>query len=274
MLTFDAFSFYNELDLLELRLNELSDVVDFFVISEATRTHVGNPKRLYYRDNKERFAEFEDKIIHVIVDDMPIAPADIENERGANWLESDYQRSDNWVRERFQRNAIMRGLVDADPDDMIIIGDADEIMRASAVEWAKDNIDKGSIAIGQTMYSYYLNVRSSIPWWGSKVIQKKNITTPSEDRFHTLLPQGYSDGGWHWNFIGNAEAIRLKIRSYAHSEFDTPDILLKVDERLNNLQDVLGRKDLYWPVPIDETFPKYLVDNQDKFSHLIYKVNE
>ena len=275
MLTFDAFSFFSELDLLEIRLHELCSTVDYFVLVEANRTHTGNPKRLYYQDNKKRFAEFEDQIVHVVVDTMPISPDDIQaclSSKDREWIESGYQKEDNWVRERYQRNMIMEGLKYANPEDMIIIGDADEIVRASTVEWAKNNIQNGSIAVEQIMYSYYLNVRSvSIPWWGSKIIQKKNISTPSEDRFHTLHPQSAFNGGWHFNFLGDVDAIRYKIRSYAHQEHNTLDNLFKVDERLANLQDVLGRQDKYEVVPLSDTFPQYVLDNQDRFSHLIHK---
>jgi beta-1,4-mannosyl-glycoprotein beta-1,4-N-acetylglucosaminyltransferase len=273
MLTFDAFPFFNELDLLEIRLNELSSVVDYFVLVEANRSHVGNPKVLYYDMNCKRFEKFWDKIIHVVVKDMPVMPEEVQaalSSKDREWIASGYQREDNWVRERYQRNAIMRGLEIAEPDDIVIIGDADEIVKASTVEWAKENIQNGSIAVSQTMYSYYLNVRSSIPWCGSKILQKKNITTPSEDRFHTVYPQSI-DGGWHYAFMGGANAIRLKMRSYAHQEYNTADNLFKVDERLSKLEDVLGRNDRYWKVPLDNTFPQYVLDNQDRFSHLLYK---
>jgi beta-1,4-mannosyl-glycoprotein beta-1,4-N-acetylglucosaminyltransferase len=273
MRVFDCFPFFMELDLLEIRLHELSPVVDFFVLVEATTTHSGNIKRLYYQTNKERFAEFEDKIIHVVVDDMPRYPEELQaalSSKDKEWIAGGYQKEDNWVRERFQRNAIMRGLVDADPDDIVIIGDADEIVSAFAVNLALDIIEDGDIAVQQTMYSYYLNVRSSIPWCGSKILLKKNITTPSEDRFHTVYPQNI-EGGWHFAFMGGADAIRYKIRSYAHAEYNTADVLFKVEERLSKLQDVLGRQDRYWVVPLDNTFPKYVLDNQDKLSHLIYK---
>jgi len=250
-------------------------MVDYFVLVEATKTHTGNPKRLYYQDNQKRFAGYEDQIVHVIVDNMPISPDEIQaslSSKDREWILTGYQTEDNWVRERFQRNMIMEGLKYANPEDMIIIGDADEIVKASAVDWAEKNIQNGSIAVGQTMYSYYLNVRSiSITWWGSKIIQKKNISTPSEDRFHTPHPQTIENGGWHFNFMGDADAIRYKMRSYAHQEFNTLDNLFKVDERLSKLQDVLGRQDRYEVVPLDNTFPQYILDNQDKFSHLIYK---
>jgi len=275
MRVYDCFSFFNELDILEIRLNELYDYVDFFVLTEATRTHTGNSKVLYYDMNCKRFEKFWDKIIHVVVKDMPIMSEEIQaslSSKDREWILSGYQKEDNWVRERYQRNQIMRGLEFADPDDIVIIEDADEIVKPSTVEWSKANIQNGSIAVGQYMYSYYLNVKCSIPWWGSKIIQKKNISTPSEDRFHTPHSQMIENGGYHLNFMGGADAIRLKMRSYAHAEYATLDNLFKVDERLANLQDVLGRQDKYTVVSIsDTTHPKYVVDNLDKFEHLIYK---
>ena len=71
---FDCFPFYDELDLLEIRLNILNDVVDYFVLTEATRTFTGKPKPLHYDNNKVRFKKFEHKIRHVIVDDTEFKP--------------------------------------------------------------------------------------------------------------------------------------------------------------------------------------------------------
>jgi beta-1,4-mannosyl-glycoprotein beta-1,4-N-acetylglucosaminyltransferase len=68
---FDGFTFFNELDLLELRLNELAGHVDFFVLVEAPMTFQGKPKPLFYAENQARFAAFRDKIIHLVIDDMP-----------------------------------------------------------------------------------------------------------------------------------------------------------------------------------------------------------
>ena len=70
-MVYDCFQFFNELDILKIRLNVLSPVVDKFVISEATETFSGLPKPLYYEENKEMFREFEDKIIHQVVTDIP-----------------------------------------------------------------------------------------------------------------------------------------------------------------------------------------------------------
>ena len=51
----DCFIFYNELEILNVRLHELYDVVDNIIIAEATTTHTGKPKPLYYLENKELF---------------------------------------------------------------------------------------------------------------------------------------------------------------------------------------------------------------------------
>lgn len=108
---FDCFPFFNELDVLEIRLTELDPLVDYFVIVEATLTHTGKPKPLYFDENRGRYNRFSRKIIHVVVDDLPSEP------------------SDHWGREISQRQAIMRGLELARPDDRIITSDCDEIPK-------------------------------------------------------------------------------------------------------------------------------------------------
>ena len=71
-MVYDCFQFFNELDILKLRMHVLNDVVDKFVISEATVTFSGEKKPLYFQENREMFREFEDKIIHKVVDDTPM----------------------------------------------------------------------------------------------------------------------------------------------------------------------------------------------------------
>ncbi|MBY0430568.1 MAG: N-acetylglucosaminyltransferase, partial [Rhodospirillales bacterium] len=114
MRVFDCFSFFNEFDVLEIRLHELQGVVDRFVLVEADRTHAGQPKPLYFHENRQRFAAFLDRIEHVVVRDMP-------------------EGDDPWRRERFQRDCITRGLGGAGPDDLVMVSDVDEIPRAAFV---------------------------------------------------------------------------------------------------------------------------------------------
>ena len=67
---YDCFTFFNELELLELRWHELAGVVDRFVIVEATKTHSGRLKYPHYRDDQARFNPFHGQIIYIIVDDI------------------------------------------------------------------------------------------------------------------------------------------------------------------------------------------------------------
>jgi beta-1,4-mannosyl-glycoprotein beta-1,4-N-acetylglucosaminyltransferase len=278
MAVYDCFPFRNELDLLDLRLHELDKVVDTFVLVEATRTFTGIPKPLYYDENKERFAEFSHKIIHIIVDDMPMTRTELANSLSGDdmrWIASKYQEGEHWIRDRYQRNQIMQGLVVASPDDIIVISDADEIVRSSILENIEDTICDGSNAVHQYLNSYYLNVTcTNMPWWGSKIIRKKFIWTPCEVRFHTPPCRFIEDGGWHYNYFGGAENILVKIQSFAHSEFNIPEVanMNSIQDRLNRRVDVLGRLYEYAVIDMDEhNTPKYVLENLDKFEKYIYR---
>ena len=118
---YDCFSFFNELDLLEIRLTTLDKVVNKFVLVESHYTHTGQPKPLYYAENINRFSKFNEKIIHIIADDFPDIP-------GATYREM------AWIRENWQRNAILRGLPkNVKDNDYLIIADLDEIPRPDAI---------------------------------------------------------------------------------------------------------------------------------------------
>src|SRR5690606_38718308 len=116
---YDAVIFFNELELLKIRFEELYDVVDHFVVVEGSLTFTGNQKPLYFAENRHLFSRFEDKIIYVLVEDFPPAT-------------SDPQR-DSWTREIHQRNGIIRGLCNCADEDVIIISDTDEIPRREVI---------------------------------------------------------------------------------------------------------------------------------------------
>src|SRR5687767_9061046 len=113
---FDCFTFFNELELLEIRLHELSDVVDFFVLAESHTTFSGRPKSLYYEESKRRFSDYQDRIIHVV--------------------SSDLETDDAWAREEHQRNSLLHGLRNCLPDDIVMVSDVDEIPKREAVKRA------------------------------------------------------------------------------------------------------------------------------------------
>ena len=139
---FDCFTFFNELDLLEVRLNELAPVVDVFVIAEATRTFTGKEKPLYFKENSARFAPFLDRMVHVVVDDFP-------------------DTSSSWTREIHQRDCVRRGLASAGPEDILLLSDVDEIPRAGSVAQMLDDPPGPNevICFELDWHAFYFNVR-------------------------------------------------------------------------------------------------------------------
>src|SRR4051812_8686559 len=184
-MVYDIFPFFNELDVLDIRLHELDGVVDRFVLAEADKTHQNHPKPFYFEQNKQRFEKFADKIIHVKVTDMPDGP-------------------DAWVRENHQRNALRRGLAECKADDVIILSDADEIPRAAQVAELRDA--PGIKVFAQKFYYYYLNCLDvTETWLGSRMLFFRDLGEPQSKR---LAPGTVvNDGGWHFSFLGGTEQV-------------------------------------------------------------------
>ncbi|MBP2302746.1 tetratricopeptide repeat protein [Azospirillum picis] len=201
---FDCFQFHNELELLEVRLAELSGVVDRFVLVEATYTHAGDPKPLHYADNRARFAAYADKIIHVVVADDPGGFA--------------------WQREAHQREAIARALEGCDASDLIIVGDADEILRAPVVERLRHEIAGGDdlFAPQLDIFLYFLDLKSPEPWVSVAAAPWNLIRRIGPNRARYLAKQGIGkvvpDAGWHFTWMGGIERFRAKLESFAHRE--------------------------------------------------------
>ena len=283
---YDCFSFFNELDLLEIRLNVLKDVVDRFVLVEATRTHTGSPKPLYYEENKARFAAFSDKIIHVVVDDFSAAD-------GART-----PREKAWSIENIQRNAIAKGLADARTDDTILISDLDEIPDPKSVRKAVGL--PGVTRLGLMQCNYFLNFHNyTSPEWtlstqalsygtfcdpktyaGFKynefVVRAVNgVPSASAIRF-LRSDRTLHRAGWHFSYQGGVEMISRKIRSIAHTEFDTEQThsVPWIEERIRNGEDVFMRGDRFFAEPLDERFPRYVVEHADRYAAMIFKVDD
>jgi beta-1,4-mannosyl-glycoprotein beta-1,4-N-acetylglucosaminyltransferase len=274
-LVYDCFTFFNELDLLEIRLNVLSSIVDRFIIVEADRTHSNQPKPLFFEQNKSRYSEFLDKIIYIKLTEYPI-------------LET------SWTLENYQRNMIMEGLINCAPDDIILISDLDEIPNPDVIKNYKKN---GVFQLQQDMCCYFLNYRNILQkyWHGTRILTYndilKNITenhsysysntfietlnqgcTPTKIRMIKDFPV-IKNGGWHFSYLGGIEQLKYKIKSFGHQEFNN-------EQFLND--DILKRKikygvDFFHPkdhrfIPMKITtkyLPEYIVKHHNKYINLL-----
>jgi beta-1,4-mannosyl-glycoprotein beta-1,4-N-acetylglucosaminyltransferase len=262
----DCFIFYNELDLLTYRLNLLSDIVDYFVIVEATHTFVGKEKPLFFHENKHLFEIFNSKIIHIIVDDFPYKYSNIN-----------INKDDVWKNEYFQRNAISRGInsiKDLSQNDVIIISDSDEIPDPRTLY----KIKRGNIVVSHNtlemdFYYYNLNTRFEMKWPLCKIISYKKYNELNISCNDIRNGQNVSkilNGGWHLSFFGDKFFIQNKIQNFSHQEFNNSNYtdLKKIENRVNGSNDVFDRKNKIYKIKIEHN--RYLPIGYNKFLNKYY----
>ncbi|MEM8700675.1 MAG: hypothetical protein AAGF82_02530 [Pseudomonadota bacterium] len=269
MMLYDCFVFHNEFDLLEIRLREMGDLVDRFVLVEADQTQRGSPKPFFFDENRERFSAWKDKIVDLQVrfpDELPPALGVYKN-----------RRKKDWERENYQRNCIARGLETCRPDDLILLSDVDEIIRADVLDRVlSQKLHKGRLLVfEQSLHKHHLNRIVPGKTWllGSRMIEKKYLTTPQQLRrtkarmtkksyVPDLMTQPFlrirnnnlsgisrpvkviADAGWHFSSMGGIEAFRTKLESVVHGQtVDTSDILKLYERELVGTQ-LIGSADL------------------------------
>ena len=207
---YDCFMFFDELDLLEIRLEELYPVVDRFVLCEALKTFSGKPKDLVYAANKSRYARFQDKIEHIVCD----LPAD----------------GSSWQREHAQRKAMGRALQNLQPEDYIFISDCDEIPERStvgkAIQVLKDNPSYvGPLTLTYQLYYGKLTHKVVKPEDHYRI--RSTIVVPAPlfsgdcqeyKQYRAQYAFSYL-GGWHFSYLGDASRIIKKIESLFPEEW-------------------------------------------------------
>lgn len=257
MKIFHGFTFFNELELLTLKFEELWDVVDVFLLIESPLTFSGLKKPLCFQDHRDMFKTYHEKIYHV-VQQVPIGP-------------------DPWLREKFQRNVILNitRKLSTSGDDVLINSDMDEIVSASSVRrWLAGETDFKPTALMMRMYYYYLNnFAVDSPWAGGKIMRVNDdiSQTLSELRYNDTLPV-IDNGGWHFSFLGDTSRIQTKVLSYAHNDlFHFVSDTSKVKECLKTGQDLFDRGILFKRVEIDETYPEYIRQNPSLWNDFVMK---
>jgi beta-1,4-mannosyl-glycoprotein beta-1,4-N-acetylglucosaminyltransferase len=217
---YDCFPFYNEVDLLRLRMAYLEDVVDGFVAVEAYQTHAGQPKPLYLAKEGPRDLREHPKLsMHAV--DLPVGFSD-------------------WERDHHQRNSIGEALRarGVQPDDLVLVSDVDEIPAHSAIARAEEALaaarERTLLIFEQRLFYFRLNYElvwsRKMPWLGTAAARFAHMrsanglrTTGRNTRGrHT---QGFDrearvfrvpQAGWHFSYLGGDEFLRQKLA--AHEE--------------------------------------------------------
>ena len=226
---YDCFTFFNELDLLDIRLNVLNDYVDKFVLVESPYTHSGFKKQLFFKENKYKFEKFKDKIVTFEY----VPQAEILENKPNNFT---------WILENLQRNSILNALLtqkSINNDDIVVVSDVDEIPDPIVLRNIVDAVSNNNYTIRliQKMHYYYLDCLDigSLDWGfevGSYVTRFENLMRYSPQCFRDSRNiQLYANCGWHFSYLGGIDAIVNKIQSFAHAELNKLEFIDKEEIR-------------------------------------------
>lgn len=269
----DCFTFFNEIELLQIRLELLYNYVDKFVIVEANLTHSGNHKSFIYKDNIQLFEKYKDKITYIPVslDKTELTIAEVDKYDPNNG---------SWILENQQRNAIIYGLNDAELNDVVLIGDLDEIPSIEVLQYLREHPLSAPMSLIQLFHYYYMNCQNigyDRNWNGTVVVPYDPNTF--------MMPQYYRDyrntfnridnGGWHFSYLGGVDRIKSKIESFAHTELNKDQFKDKdwLEFSINNGMDIFNRPGVSYRYVPEHEYPEYLRKIFTIYPQLIKKFN-
>lgn len=249
----DAFIFFNEQTTLDFRLRYLSEVVDIFVIVESNFTFTGDRKGYYSGKVIESLPRDIARKVRLIKVDTTTMCKDSNN--------------DNWEREFYQRNMILQGLYSIDEDDFIMISDVDEIPNRIIINQLMKNFpEAGGLNICMDMFYYsatnhmYEHGKPHI-WSFPKMIKAHKLKLPQTIRMNAREYPAVMQAGWHLSYMGGYDAILKKIKSYAHQENNTLDIISELNKNLSDNSDLFGRNYTFRPYN-KQLLPALMQDNE------------
>ena len=261
--------YWDEDLLLDLRMNILNKVVDYFVIVEGNKTWQNNTKKFKFKI--EKFKKFKKKIIYVKVNDLP---------DGKN----------PWLRENFQRNCISRGLQKAREEDLIMISDLDEIPNPSVIKLFKATMKYA--VFQQKLYYYKLNLQSETDplWLGTRICIKKYLKSPQwlrELKFKKRpfwridklrLNNIIDNGGWHFCNLKSPKKLLYKYKNVCETndQFIFKNKIPKrylnentIKKNIKKRSSIIGRNEQFNVKKLDNSFPSYLIKNKKFYSKWI-----
>ena len=261
----DCITFFDNNFMFDFRYNVLKDFVDFFVICESKYDHRNKEKKSNFINqnyfNKEKIKYF--------------------------LLEEPFPKKNNiWENQAFQREYLLKKLNNFEDNDYIFFSDPDEIPNPNLLK--NFYLKKKYGIFFQNCFNYKFNLfnKYETPWEGTRVCMKKNLKSidfmrqkvRSKNINYSFLRfdkerniQIFKDGGWHFNNVMSPEKISLKLRTFAHSEYaDSKYSSIEiVKKKIEKKIDLFERGHKYEKIPLDNNFPKYLIDNQFKYKDYI-----
>lgn len=281
---YDCFLFFNEIDLLDIRLNLMYNYVDKFIISECDTTFSGIKKGFNFEYHRYKFSKFEDKIIYVkhydsgeyvnIKNIYEGRKGEIMDKILSNYnIIKDTPETDNgkshWCRDYLHRAYVELGMDVCNDDDIIIFSDLDEMPNPDKLV-----LDGGSYVLNQRNMIYYMSMENKTDkWYGSFITKYSNIRNNSlgiirRDRIKNF--KILDDAGWHLTFMGGVNRVSQKLMSYAHQEYNNTTTHNKIQSSLKNGVDILGRGISINRIKLDDYYPSWMIKFiEEKYDYLL-----
>lgn len=269
-MVYDVVSYNGEAELLDLRLNVLSSVVDQFIVVEFRETFSGKKKELTFPKDFRKFTKFFKKLTFFSIPESiyeqyaPLADASPNVPRGG---------PEHWKREFCQKESLKWTIALAPDDSTMFIGDVDEIVDPACYTERFEGITKFKLRV----YTYYLNNRSSEQFWGPIRVRKGDIGDEPENCLNHLRnasPQKNTqeNKGWHFTSMGGPGRVKQKLTdSYTSESYASDSVIGALESNIHSGRDFLGRAFTY---RVDESeWPQYLKENRQKYEYLCLPKN-
>ena len=228
----DSFPFFNEYELVELRIRYLEEIIDVFVIVEANITHQGKKKDWNFPNVlKNNLKEFSNKIQYHQIN---IDPEKIKNEE--SWIIDNVKGDDAHRIDNFQRNYIKTACQKFSDKDILIISDVDEIPSKDKLKFIKScDFEKiAPVVFEQYLFHIDCNFLRLESWLGSiaTTMQLINTYSPHRHRRDRNKISHFNDAGWSFSSFGGPAKIKEKFEAFAHKEYNN-EKFKSVDHILN-----------------------------------------
>lgn len=259
----DVITFNGEFELLKLRLSILSPYVDKFIVVEFDKTFSGNDKPTFgIMPPLDEFLEtWKGKVDWYYHTEKTYGKYRELAEKSPNT-----QGADHWKTEFMMKESIKDCLLDRKDNDIIYIGDVDEIWEPFPMS---NKIQQSEVfKLKLKVYTYYLNNKSSEEFWGPIVCRYKDVKDKCLNHIRsTYHNKTTTEWGWHFTSMGGYEKVKEKLTaSYTDASYATPEVLTNLKYNVENRKDFLGRKFVYL---LDESeWPQYLKEHKAEYSQL------
>jgi beta-1,4-mannosyl-glycoprotein beta-1,4-N-acetylglucosaminyltransferase len=239
----DSFLFFNEIELLKVRLNYLGKDVDYFVISEANIDFSGRPKDHYLKD---------------IIPSLPYAEKIIYRPININlwsiqwilkrlrWITRPHKFL--WKIQDAQRNSVLEIIQDKKiVSDYVLFGDLDEIPNLELIQELRYGrmILESPKTFRQRLFYYHPDIATNYEGWLGTIcipFQLFMKLRPHQLRSNRENLAFIENGGFHLSYFMTPENMKIKINAIANVERVEASKLLTTFD-IKNL--ILENKDLF-----------------------------